>query len=72
MLSCSTTSLTLMSVPDALCIMFACPVVTIFLSFLVLRDKITIPKIMSGASLLLGVIFVCKPPFMFSEAISEV
>ena len=72
MLCCSITSLTLMPVPDALCIIFACPVVTIFLSFLVLQDRITIPKILSGASLLLGVMFVCKPPFMFPEPISEV
>ena len=38
MLCCATTSFTLMPVPDALCIIFACPVVTIFLSALVLRD----------------------------------
>ena len=37
-----------MAVPDALCIIFACPVVTIILSALLLRDKITLVKVESG------------------------
>ena len=73
MLCCSITSFTLMSVPDALCIIFACPVVTLSLSALILQDRITIPKALSGAALFLGVVFVCKPPFIFQdEDISEV
>ena len=73
MLCCSITSFTLMAVPDALCIIFACPVVTISLSALILQDRITIPKALSGAALFLGVVFVCKPPFIFQdEDISEV
>ena len=67
MLCCSITSFTLMSVPDALCIIFACPVVTLSLSALLLRDRITIPKALSGAALFLGVVFVCKPPFIFQD-----
>ena len=67
MLCCSITSFTLMSVPDALCIIFACPVVTLSLSALILKDRITIPKALSGAALFLGVVFVCKPPFIFQD-----
>ena len=37
-----------MDVPDALCIIFACPVVTIILSALMLRDKINLVKVESG------------------------
>jgi len=55
-----------MAVPDALCIIFACPVVTIALSAVLLRDSINIAKIIAGQLLLLGVILVCKPPFLFS------
>ena len=54
-----------MDVPDALSIIFACPVVTIFLSAIMLRDKLNIVKIIAGILLLTGVILVCKPPFMF-------
>ena len=34
-----------MAVPDALCIIFACPLVTILLSALMLRDKINLVKV---------------------------
>ena len=34
-----------MAVPDALCIIFACPLVTIILSALMLRDKINLVKV---------------------------
>ena len=54
-----------MAVPDALCIIFACPVVTIALSAVLLRDSINIAKIIAGQLLLLGVVLVCKPPFLF-------
>ena len=37
-----------MAVPDALCIIFACPVVTILLSALLLGDKINLVKVESG------------------------
>ena len=37
-----------MAVPDALCIIFACPVVTIILSALLLGDKINLVKVESG------------------------
>ena len=68
MLCSSITSFTLMPVPDALCIIFACPMVTISLSALVLQDsRITLHKTLSGACLFLGVVFVCKPPFIFHE-----
>ena len=39
--------------------------VTIFLSAIMLRDKLNIVKIIAGILLLSGVILVCKPPFMF-------
>ena len=62
---CGLACVSFMDVPDALSIIFACPVVTIFLSAIMLRDKLNIVKIIAGVLLLSGVIFVCKPPFMF-------
>jgi len=56
-----------MPVPDALSIVFSCPLVTILLSALVLRDRLGLTKISAGLLLLLGVILVCKPPFLFHE-----
>ena len=64
---CSLACVSFMAVPDALCIIFACPVVTILLSAVMLRDKLNLVKIIAGALLLLGVILVCKPPFLFSD-----
>ena len=58
-------SMTYMTVPDALCIVFSCPVVTIILSAIFLGDKLTVFKIIAGLQLLIGVILVCKPPFLF-------
>ena len=37
-----------MAVPDALCIIFACPLVTIILSAIMLRDKINLVKVESS------------------------
>ena len=62
---CGLACVSFMDVPDALSIIFACPVVTIFLSAIMLRDKLNIVKIIAGILLLAGVILVCKPPFMF-------
>ena len=62
---CGLACVSFMDVPDALSIIFACPVVTIFLSAIMLRDKLNIVKIIAGILLLSGVILVCKPPFMF-------
>ena len=62
---CSLACVSFMDVPDALSIIFACPVVTILLSVIMLRDKLNIVKIIAGILLLSGVILVCKPPFMF-------
>ena len=71
MLCTATTSFTYMPVPDALCIIFACPVVTIFLSALVLRDRINIPKVAAGAALFSGVVLVSKPPFIFQSVLHK-
>ena len=59
-------SVSMMPVPDALCIIFANPIVTIILSSVMLRDKLNISKILSGFLLVTGIILVCKPPFIFS------
>ena len=59
-----------MDVPDALSIIFACPLVTIFLSAVMLRDRLNPVKICSGVLLLSGVILVCKPPFLFDTPMS--
>ena len=72
MLLCATTSFTLMPVPDALCIIFACPVVTIFLSALVLKDRINIPKVAAGLALFTGVVCVSKPPFIFQSVFHKI
>ena len=61
-------SMTYMTVPDALCIVFSCPVVTIILSAIFLGDKLTVFKIIAGLQLLIGVILVCKPPFLFGTS----
>ena len=76
-------SVTLIPVPDALCIIFSAPLVTILLSVLVLREKLNIIKVMtsgetrpctsvqvmSGLILLAGVCLVCKPPFLFGRLV---
>ena len=40
-------SVTYMAVPDALCIVFSCPVVTIILSAIILKDRLTVAKVCS-------------------------
>jgi len=65
-------SVTFMAVPDALCIVFSCPVVTIILSAIFLKDRLTVAKVTSGVLLLTGVILVCKPPFLFDEQSNNV
>jgi len=62
---CGLACVSFMDVPDALSIIFACPVVTILLSVIMLRDKLNIVKIIAGFLLLSGVILVCKPNFLF-------
>ena len=62
---CGLACVSFMDVPDALSIIFACPVVTILLSVIMLRDKLNIVKIIAGFLLLSGVILVCKPTFLF-------
>jgi len=61
----SLASVSFMPVPDALCIIFTCPVVTMVLSVIILGDKLNILKCVSGILLLLGVVLVCQPPFLF-------
>ena len=41
----SLSSVRFLAVPDSLCIIFACPVVTIVLSAVLLRDKINLVKV---------------------------
>ena len=53
-----------MRVPDALCIIFASPIITIIASAIILRDKINLAKILAGIVLFSGVILVCKPEFI--------
>jgi len=60
-------SVSYMPVPDALCIMFSCPVVTIILSAIVLKDRLSTGKVLAGLLLLCGVVLVCKPPFLFNS-----
>jgi len=60
-------SVSYMPVPDALCIMFSCPVVTIILSAIVLKDRLSTGKVIAALLLLSGVVLVCKPPFLFNS-----
>ena len=61
----SLASVSFIDVPDALSIIFACPLVTIFLSAVMLRDKLNPVNMSAGLQLFAGVILVCKPPFIF-------
>ena len=61
----SLASVSFMPVPDALCIIFACPVVTMVLSAVMLGDRLNSVKCFSGTMLLIGVVLVCQPPFLF-------
>jgi len=63
----SLASVSFMPVPDALCIIFASPVVTIILSACILGDKLNSLKCFAGTLLFLGVILVCQPPFLFPQ-----
>ena len=67
---CSLACVSFMDVPDALSIIFACPLVTILLSAFMLRDRLNPVKICAGILLLSGVILVCKPPFLFDIPMS--
>ena len=69
---CGLACVSFMDVPDALSIIFACPVVTIFLSALVLRDSINIPKVVAGVALFTGVVCVSKPPFIFQSVFHQI
>jgi len=62
----ATKCITFMRVPDALCIMFSSPIVTIAASAIILRDRINFSKILAGTILFSGVILVCKPPFIIN------
>jgi len=62
----SLASVSFMPVPDALCIIFSCPVVTMILSAVILGDKLNSLKCFSGFLLLLGDVLVCQPQFIFS------
>ena len=55
-------------VPDALCIIFSCPVVTIFLSAIILKERLNYVKIIASVLLLSGVTLVVKPPFLFHSS----
>merc|ERR1711962_877599 len=63
----SLASVSFMPVPDALCIIFASPVVTIILSACILGDKLNSLKCFAGTLLFLGVVLVCQPPFLFPK-----
>ena len=60
-----------MVVPEALSIIFACPLVTIILSALMLNDKLNSVKVVAVVLLLSGVVLVCKPPFLFKTPILD-
>ena len=76
-------SVTLIPVPDALCIIFSAPLVTTLLSVLILRESLNMIKVMtsegtatcisvqvvSGLILILGVFLACKPPFLFPSSV---
>ena len=63
----SLASVSFMPVPDALCIIFACPVITILLSTAILGDELNSLKCFAGTLLLIGVVLVCQPPFLFPQ-----
>ena len=67
---CSLACVSFMDVPDALSIIFACPLVTIFLSVVMLHERLNPVKISSSVLLLSGVILVCRPPFIFDIPMS--
>jgi len=67
----SLASVTFMPVPDALCIIFTCPVVTILLSIIILGDKLNVIKCVAGVLLLLGVVLVCQPPLLFNHLLAD-
>ena len=67
---CFMTSLacvSLMAVPDALCIIFSCPAVTVLLSALLLGHPLGPVNLASCATLLSGVVLVCQPSFIFQH-----
>ena len=66
----SLASVSFIDVPDALSIIFACPVVTILLSAVMLRDRLNLVKVVAASLLLGGIVMVCKPPFIFDSSVS--
>jgi len=62
-------SISFMPVPDALCIIFTCPVITIIFSAIILGDKLNCVKCVSGLLLLLGVVLVTQPPVIFHTVV---
>ena len=67
----SLASVSFMPVPDALCIIFACPVVTMVLSAAMVGDRLNSVKCFSSTMLLLGVGLVCQPDFLFPNQLSR-
>ena len=67
----SLATVSFMPVPDALCIIFARPVVTILLSAVFLGERLNFFKCFSGFLLLTGVVLVCQPPFLFGQMDSD-
>jgi len=66
-LICALYSVTLAPVPDALTIMFTSPLSTLVLAAIFLGNRLTMMKGSSICILLLGVLCVCKPSFIFNQ-----
>lgn len=70
-LICALYSVSLAPVPDALTIMFTSPLFTLLLAAVFLGNRLTLVKGSSICILLLGVLFVCKPSFVFDKKEAE-
>jgi len=59
-------SVTLIPVPDALTILFTSPLPTLLLSVILFKERLNVMKVVAMILLLVGVVLVCKPSFIFT------
>ena len=58
-------SVKFMPVPDAITLIFTAPLFTMVLAALFLKDKLTVIKVISGMTLMVGIVLVTQPTFLF-------
>lgn len=70
MIICAYSCVLLMPLGDALTLIFSAPVSTMVIAALVLGQRLRLYKLSFALILLIGTVFVVRPPFLFGDASS--